>query len=117
MNTPISSDLEINNPKEILDHNKLNELQKRLEEFEVIDLEDYKIKSYCKNCSNEKSKCEEACKKCMKDNFKNKLNYSFFTGGWVVGSLISLFLVDNYSIISFGLASGNIVNFLYKNIK
>ena len=117
MNTPISYDLELTKPKEILDHDKLNELQRRLEDFEVIDLEEYKVKSYCKNCANEKSKSKEACKTCLQESFKSKINFSLFTGGWVVGSLISLFFVNNYSVVSFGLASGNIINLLNKIYK
>jgi hypothetical protein len=112
MNTPVTYDLELSKQKEILDHNKLNELQKRLEDFEVIDLEDYKIKSYCKNCANEKSKTKEACKKCLKENFEEKIKFSVFTSGWVIGSLISLFLVSNYSVVSFGLTSGTLLGAL-----
>ncbi len=112
MNTPVSYDLELSKQKEILDHNKLNELQKRLEDFEVIDLEEYKVKSYCKNCANEKSKEKEACKACLKQNFKEKVKFSIFTGGWVVGSVISLFFVSNYSVVSFGLASGTLLKLI-----
>jgi len=115
MNTSISLDLEIQKSKEILEHKKLNEIQKRLEDFEIIDLEEYKIKSYCKKCANEKSKEKEACKNCLQESFKEKLKLSFFASGWIIGSVISLFFTNNYTVVSFGLASGNILN-LIKNL-
>ena len=112
MNTP-NIELPITKSKELLDHDKLNELQIRLEKFQVIDLEEEcKINSYCKNCAQEKFK--ELCKKCTKIDFKTKVEYGIFASGWLTGSIISIFFFENAAVISIGLCLGSISNLFYK---
>lgn len=114
MNTP-NIELPLSNSKELLDHAKLNELQSRLEKFQVIDLEEEcKVNSYCKNCANEKPKFKELCKNCNNREFKSKMEYGIFTSGWITGSIISVFFMENAPVVSFGLCCGTIINLIYK---
>ena len=63
--------------EEINIHIKLNKLQTKIEEYEVFDIDEYinekRIKSFCKECSREKSETKEFCKICSKQKFKSKL--------------------------------------------
>jgi hypothetical protein len=91
--------------KEIDFHNKLNELQAKIEDYEVLDIDDYinekRVKSYCKDCGKEKNYNKFFCKDCENIRFKSKVNYGLFTTGWIGASLTSSFYFsDSYNVIS-----------------
>jgi hypothetical protein len=114
MNTP-NIELPLSKSKEVLDHDKLNELQSRLEKFQTIDLEEEcKVNSYCKFCALEKPKFKEICKNCTKLEFNTKVEYGIFASGWLTGSIISIFFFENAPVISIGLCLGSISNLFYK---
>ena len=106
--------------KEIDFHNKLNELQAKIEDYEVIDMEEYmkekQVKSQCKECSREKAYNKDFCSECNSIKFKTKVSYGIFTSGWIVASLTSSFFLPIPSMLSIGLTSGTLANMIYKII-
>jgi hypothetical protein len=105
--------------KEIDFHNKLNELQTKIEDFEVIDINEYilekRVKSYCKDCGKEKNYTKDFCNTCNNIRFKSKINYGLFTTGWVTASLACSFFFPTATILSFGLCSGTLVSLTYQS--
>jgi len=106
--------------KEIDFHNKLNELQAKIEDYEVIDMEEYmkerQVKSQCKECSREKAYNKEFCSECNKIKFKTKMSYGVFASGWIAASLTSSFFLPTTSMLSIGLTCGTLANLGFKLI-
>ena len=106
--------------KEIDFHNKLNEPQAKIEDYEVIDMEEYmkerQVKSQCKECSREKAYHKEFCSICNKIKFKEKMSYGVFASGWIVASLSSSFFLSTSTMLSFGLTVGTLANLGFKLI-
>jgi hypothetical protein len=104
--------------KEVDFHIKLNELQAKIEDYEVLDMDEYmkekQVKSKCKECSREKAYNKDFCSICNKIKFKTKVSYAIFTTGWLSASLISSFFFSTSTIISFGLSSGTLLNLTYQ---
>jgi hypothetical protein len=104
--------------KEIDFHNKLNELQSKIEDFEVIDIDEYmyekRVKTYCKDCGKEKNYNKDFCKICNNLRFKSKINYGIFTSGWISASLGCSFYFPTASMLSFGLCSGTLLSLTYQ---
>jgi hypothetical protein len=104
--------------KEIDFHNKLNEIQAKIEDYEVIDIDEYinekRVKSYCKDCGKEKNYAKDFCIKCNDIRFKSKVNYSLFTTGWVIASLASSFYFPTSTMISVGLTAGTLLSLSYQ---
>lgn len=106
--------------KEIDFHIKLNELQAKIEDYEVIDMEEYmkekRVKSQCKECSKEKAYNKDFCSECNQIKFKTKLSYGIFASGWLVASLSSSFFLPVTSMLSVGLTCGTLANLGFKLI-
>lgn len=106
--------------KEIDFHNKLNELQAKIEDYEVIDIEDYmkekRVKSQCKECSREKAYNKDFCSECNNIKFKERISYGVFASGWIAASLASSFFLPVTSMLSIGLTCGTLSNLVYKLI-
>lgn len=106
--------------KEIDFHNKLNELQAKIEDYEVIDMEEYmkekQVKSQCKECSREKAYNKEFCSICNKIKFKEKMSYGVFASGWIIASLSSSFFLPTSTMLSLGLTCGTLANLGFKLI-
>jgi hypothetical protein len=104
--------------KEIDFHNKLNELQAKIEDYEVIDMEEYmkdkQFKSKCKECSREKAYNKDFCSICNNIKFKTKVSYGVFASGWIVASLASSFFLSTTSMLSIGLTCGTLANLGFK---
>ena len=104
--------------KEIDFHNKLNELQAKIEDYEVLDIDDYinekRVKSYCKDCGKEKNYNKFFCKDCENIRFKSKVNYGLFTSGWISASIGCSFYFPTASILSVGLSAGTLISLSYQ---
>jgi hypothetical protein len=85
--------------KEIDFHNKLNELQAKIEDYEVIDIDEY-INEFCKDCNDIR--------------FKSKVNYGLFTSGWISASIGCSFYFPTASILSVGLSAGTLISLSYQ---
>lgn len=104
--------------KEIDFHNKLNEIQAKIEDYEVLDIDEYmnenRVKSHCKDCGKEKTYNKKLCKECNNLKIKSKINYGLFTSGWISASLACSFFFSTTTILSFGLSSGTLLSLTYQ---
>lgn len=107
--------------KEIDFHIKLNELQAKIEDYEVLDIEEYiienRIKTYCKECSKEKFYNKDFCEECNKLKFEKKIGYGIFTSGWITASIVSSFFFSSTTVLSVGLSTGTLLNLTYNLFK
>jgi len=99
----------------LTEHLRLNEKQKQLETIVEINLEQYKSKILCLQCSKEAEKIK--CIDCSKESVNERTGYTIYISSWII-STIGLFFISNPTpAIATGFCIGSLAFNAFKSLK
>ena len=96
----------------IAEHSRLNEKEKKIDEYVSLQIEKDKSAIACLQCGKNSDKIK--CKDCAQENKNKRIEYSFFISSWAVSSILTFFTSEPSAAISTGLCCGAVITNIYK---
>ena len=96
----------------IAEHSRLNEKEKKIDEYANLQIENDKSTISCLQCGKNSDKIK--CKNCAQESKNKRIEYSFFISSWAISSILTFFANETSSAISTGLCCGAVLTNIYK---
>ncbi len=90
----------------LAEHSRLNEKQKQLETILELNLEQYKSKILCLQCSKESEKVK--CNDCIKESTNERIGYSIYIGSWITSTIVLFFIGNTGPAVATGFCIGSL---------